>query len=151
MKSIKTSLFVAAALAVALSFASCSNDTQDVYVTNQGTCINSGKASGTIAYTTTTTTKYSIDSTRFATVEWRMGYEGNTKTYDLEVPYTYGTTGTGTAYVTLKKVNDKYYDGYSEKELVVEGSPEDDEFTITAIFDDDGRFLFTSLKFKKAE
>lgn len=83
MKSIKTSLFVAAALAVALSFASCSNDTQDVYVTNSGeSYYNAGVMKGTVEsnyYTSATI----VSDAPIATVSYSTGNKGNVRTYEV--------------------------------------------------------------------
>lgn len=141
MKSIKNSLFVAAALAVALSFASCSNDTQDVYVTNMSErYVNAGVMKGTAAFNLSSTT-FNFEST--AIVSYDTGNKGNVRIYEVEF-----YVNQYPIEIRLNKVGNAYY--YDGEKVTLDGSPEDDEFTIqTAIEGHD--YKFTNLNFKKAE
>lgn len=149
MKSIKNSLFVAAALAVALSFASCSNDTQDVYATNMGeSYVNVGVMKGTVEseyYTSAT-----IVSEPIAKVSYETGNKGNVRTYTVRFYVKNRTSSTSkeSIYVYLDKVGNAYY--YDGEKVTLDGSPEDDEFTIQTTIEYSG-YKFKNLNFKKAE
>lgn len=141
MKSIKNSLFVAAALAVALSFASCSNDTQDVYVTNMGErYVNAGVMKGTAEFNLSPGT-FDLEST--AMVSYDTGNKGNVRIYEVEF-----YVNQYPIEIRLNKVGNAYY--YDGEKVTLDGSPEDNEFTIQTTIEGHD-YKFTNLNFKKAE
>ena len=125
-------------------FVSCSDETQDVYVTNMVENKYYGYFSGTSG-----TSGIRIDSTRLGEISWSSGGNTNGEHYWLEVPYSSSSYPYSTTEVEIYKVGSKYYDEYGNELTFISGSPESDTFTIAAI--ESYIATFTNLRFTRAK
>lgn len=157
-------LLLLASLACFGLLASCSNETQDVYVTNFDET-SSGGIVGTVegSFSYTGDDKYEVDSKRFASVKWEKDSgNANILRYILTVPVTISSVEDTTINryvdeICICKIDGKYYldeDENSKKVdfmiddiLKVEGSL-DGSFTVTNVKVDQTRTI-TTLKFTK--
>lgn len=160
----KKMLLLLASLACFGMLVSCSDETQDVYVTNNTEYYDAaGVMTGTMT-TSETGTTYAIDNTRYAYVSTRhYAGESNVVTYTLIIPYTYTSIGDNTprktlTEVTITKIDGKYYyggtTGYNTNQtfviannLEVDGSLEG-SFTVKTSIKASG-ITISDLKFEK--
>lgn len=154
-QKMKKMLLLLASLACFGLLASCSDETQDVYVTNS---VGNYDAAGTVTGTMTvagSSSTYTIDSSRYAFVS-SSNTTSEVVDYTLKVPYT-TTTGTtttaSTQSVAIKKIDGKYYYAFDDDKtkitdsLDVNGSIEGD-FTVTSIKINNTTTI-SNLKFEK--
>ncbi len=155
----KKMLLLLAGLACLGMFVSCSDDPQEVVVTNAKVPVGwAGKATASSVtykyynYTGTTATSYSasIAEDIFATWSYTDNTKGNMKSYDLIVPVKLSSNNINYVECDITKINGKYYD--TEGEIIeVSGSPESDTFTIKEIVVEKGSYTYTfkDLKFTR--
>ena len=156
----KKMLLLLAGMACLGMFVSCSDEPQEVVVTNlQGEVEWAGKATASsvsykYAYDTTSaassTASIAEGENDFATWSYTDNTKGNIKTYRLDVPVKLSSTNTEYVDIYITKVNSKYYDGKGEV-IEVSGSPENDTFTIKEIVVNEGSYTYTfkDLKFTR--
>ena len=158
-QKMKKMLLLLASLACFGMLVSCSDDPQDVYVTNNGEYYEAvGVMTGTAtASETDTGTTYAIDNTRYASVSASSYPDAAKVTYTLTVPYTYtynNTTRKNTTEVTVTKIAGKYYTSSTpviDNNLEVDGSLEG-SFTVKTSVRASGynsTITISNLKFEK--
>lgn len=157
----KKMLLLLASLACFGMLVSCSDDPQEVYVTNNTEFYEAvGVMTGTITPTDTTdTTTYAIDKTRYANVYARIYAGTTTVEYTLTVPYTYTSgdvTRKSTVTVTVTKIAGKYYTSSTpviDNNLEVDGSLEGNFTMKTSVRSSSSNtytyFTISNLKFEK--
>ena len=155
----KKMLLLLASLACFGLLASCSDETQDVYVTNANNYGGeiAGIMTGTMAVTGDNLS-YKIDNTRYAFVSPDGYTDSDVVDYHLTVPYTKTAPNGEVTYdnksLSIKKINGKYYYDFNDNKtkitdnLEVDGSLEG-SFTVKGILKVDDNTTISDLKFEK--
>lgn len=155
-QKMKKMLLLLASLACFGLLASCSDETQDVYLTNNSTDYYwVGTVSGSI--TLPKSSNYdSATITQVANLSYKKDgadKSSNTIVYTIAISYTQkrGTNSpdSGKSEIEIAKIGDKYYDLKNDyAPVTVTGSLEDSEFTITSVTDS-MKNTISSLKFTR--
>ena len=155
----KKMLLLLASLACFGMLVSCSDDPQDVYVTNTSNYADNtaGIMTGTMAVTGNNSS-YKIDDTRYAFVNCSGHADADVVDYYLTVPYTAtsvdGTISYNIEELKITKINGKYYYDFDENKtkitdnIEVDGSLEG-SFTVKGIIKVDEYTTISDLKFEK--
>ena len=129
-------------------FVSCSDDPQEVVVTNMGERIEwAGTVTGSVTATSSYYDSAAINENALAILSYSDNAKGNVRSYYLEVPVIYSASSKDTTEIELYKVGNDYYDERTGEKLTVTGSLEDNEFTIASV--KGYNFTFTDLKFTR--
>ncbi len=147
----KKMLLLLAGMACLGMFVSCSDDPQEVVVTNSQERVEwVGTVTGSMTSSYYNSVKVNEDA--LATLTCYENEKGNAKSYELEVPYLYRNSSSGDyyddeAYLSIKKVGNDYYNTRDGKKLEVSGSLDGKEFTIASIERSSNKF--TNLTFTR--